>query len=71
MPTWFSQGDITSIQQAFRELDQFTTATIAAREEIGLGFDIELPEIGILAEEAQVGIKCINYITTFLSIRCI
>ena len=61
LPTWFSQGDITSIQEAFRELDKFTTATIAAREEIGLGFDIELPEIGILAAEAQ---EVLNVLTT-------
>ena len=61
LPTWFSQGDITSIQKAFRELDKFTTASNAAREEIALGFDIELPEIGILAEEAQ---EVLNVLTT-------
>ena len=61
LPTWFSQGDITSIQQAFRELDQFTTAANAAREEIALGFDVELPELGILAAEAQ---EVLNVLTT-------
>ena len=57
----FHKGDITSIQKAFRELDKFTTASNAAREEIALGFDIELPEIGTLAKEAQ---EVLNVLTT-------
>ena len=67
LPTWFRQGDVDLIQRGARELDAFIDATQVAQQQIDLGQNIELPDIGPLAEEFQQVLTVLTSLQPFLT----
>ena len=60
LPPWFRQGDIDTFQRAIRELDNYTTAAAQAQELQAQGFEVELPDLSPLAQDAQSVISALT-----------
>ena len=67
LPTWFRQGDVNTFQLAIRELDNYTTATREAQEQLDAGFDVELPELTPLIKDAQNLLSSLSALQPFIT----